>query len=364
MTNPETIHSVDALPVLQNTTYATAAEARACTTGRVELAQHPATGIVTNMAFDPGLIVYDSRYQNEQAHSEAFRRHLESVAERIAGSMDCTSVVEVGCGKGRFLEVLSVREIHAFGFDPAYEGSDPRIRKELFGPSTRIRATAVVLRHVLEHIPAPVGFLAGIRDANGGGGMIYIEVPCFDWICEHRTWFDVFYEHVNYFRISDFRRMFGEIRSIGHCFAGQYIGVVADLASLRTPSREVGPPARVPADFQGSLHRSITADEAGEPVAVWGGSSKGVIFSAIRQRMRRPVTHVIDVNPAKQGRHLPVTGLRVLSPEEALRTLPRGTRTWVMNSNYLGEIEHAAGGSLDLRPIDVPAATTHAGETR
>lgn len=364
MTNAGTIYSVDALPVLQNTTYATAAEARACPTGRVELAQHPATGIVTNMAFDPGLIVYDSRYQNEQAHSEFFRKHLESVADTVAGSMDCASVVEVGCGKGRFLEVLAARGIGALGFDPAYEGGDPRIRKELFGPGTRIRATAIVLRHVLEHIPDPVGFLAGIRDANGGGGSIYVEVPCFDWICRNRTWFDVFYEHVNYFRISDFTRMFGSIRSIGHCFAGQYIGLVADLASLRQPARGSAPAACVPDDFLSSLHGSIAADGPDRPVAAWGGSSKGVIFAAIRQRMCRPVTHVIDVNPTKQGRHLPVTGLRVLSPEEALRTLPRGTRTWVMNSNYLGEIERAAGHALELLAIDAPAAPTHSGTTR
>lgn len=363
MTTSGTIYSVDALPVLQNTTYATAAEAQSCPTGRVDLRQHPATGIVTNMAFDPALIAYDSRYQNEQAHSATFREHLDSVARTVVGTMDCGSVVEVGCGKGRFLEVLAARGIDALGFDPAYEGTDPRIRRELFGPATSIRASAVVLRHVLEHIPDPVGFLAGIRDANGGRGQIYVEVPCFDWIREHRTWFDVFYEHVNYFRITDFTRMFGAIRSIGHCFGGQYIGLVADLASLRDPGPDRGPAVAVPHDFLGSLRGSIAADAALQEVAVWGGSSKGVIFSAIRQRLGHAVTHLIDVNPAKQGRHIPVTGLRVMSPEQALRELPRGTRTWVMNSNYLGEIERAAGDALDLRAIDAPAAAAHSGST-
>jgi hypothetical protein len=363
MTRDNSIYSAAELPVLQNTTYSSAEEARSCPTGQVELCRDPHTGIVTNIAFDPSKIVYDSRYQNEQAHSGAFRRHLESVADEVTASMDCAAVVEVGCGKGRFLEVLWARGIDAIGFDPAYEGSDMRIRTQLFGVDVRIRATAIVLRHVLEHIPDPVAFLAAIRDANGGGGTIYVEVPCFDWIRSHRTWFDVFYEHVNYFRVQDFRRMFGSIRTLGHCFGGQYIRLVADLASLRSPGPDTGAEPSVPADFLGSLHRSIAVDGLRRPVAVWGGSSKGVIFSILRDRLGHGVNHVIDMNPAKQGRHLPVTGLRVISPTEALRSLPEGTHTWVVNSNYLPEIAEVAGSHLRLLTIDDSHAVRAIGST-
>jgi hypothetical protein len=53
MTKKHPIYAVDQLPVLQNTTYSTADEARRCPTGRVELRRDPRTGIVTNVAFDP-----------------------------------------------------------------------------------------------------------------------------------------------------------------------------------------------------------------------------------------------------------------------------------------------------------------------
>jgi hypothetical protein len=52
-----------------------------------------------------------------------------------------------------------------------------------------------------------------------------------------------------------------------------------------------------------------------------------------------PVDAVIDVNPAKQGRFLPATGLKVQSPEDALELYPAGTTVYVMNSNYLDEIK-------------------------
>src|SRR5690606_30086600 len=132
----------------------------------------------------------------------------------------------------------------------------------------------------------------------------YIEVPCFDWICEHRTWFDVFYEHVNYFRLSDFESMFGTVYEAGRTFGGQYLSIVADLGSIRKPQRDPTRAASLPADFTRSL-RSRDLDRS----AVWGGASKGVLFSLMMERAGVEVELVIDINPAKQGRFLPASGL-------------------------------------------------------
>jgi len=52
-----------------------------------------------------------------------------------------------------------------------------------------------------------------------------------------------------------------------------------------------------------------------------------------------PVKAVVDVNPAKQGKSLPVTGLQVLSPESFLSQYSEGTTVYVMNSNYIEEIK-------------------------
>ena len=82
-------------------------------------------------------------------------------------------------------------------------------------PLVGLSSKGFLLRHVLEHIPNPFEFLLRLKEANGRKGRIYIEVPCFDWICEHCAWFDIFYEHVNCCRISDFYRMFGSVVEVG-----------------------------------------------------------------------------------------------------------------------------------------------------
>lgn len=336
-----TLYRQTALPIFQNRMYDSPAEGSNCPKGDMHLVEDLDTGLVFNAAFDPTLMDYDANYQNEQGLSPQFRAHLDTVADLIESMMGRTGLVEVGCGKGTFLELLLARGVSVTGFDPTYEGSNPRVRKEYFSEELGLSGTGLILRHVLEHIPDPVAFLHRLAAANGNKGLIYIEVPCFDWICRNRAWFDIFYEHVNYFRLSDFSRIFDRVLHSGHSFGGQYLTIVADLSTLRHPLRDTADPIDFPADFTDRL--TIDTHRKTGLTCIWGGASKGVIFALLRARAGHPVDRVIDINPAKQGRYLPGTGLPVLSPEEGLADLPEGSLIYVMNPNYLDEIRTIAG---------------------
>jgi len=338
------------LPVLQNRTYPSRDEARNCVKGDVRLVEDLGSGLVYNAAFRPELVAYDSDYQNEQGLSPAFRVHLEAVADIVGRTLPRDGMVELGCGKGFFLEMLAARNFDITGFDPAYEGSNPRIIKRHFDASVGMRAPGLVLRHVLEHIQDPVGFLFQIKRANDGGGRIYIEVPCFDWICGHRAWFDVFYEHVNYFRMADFHRMFGNVLECGHLFGGQYLYVVAELASLREPAYAREDAVGFPPDFARGIAESGSAQSP--HAAIWGAASKGVIFAMLKERAGQPVDFAIDINPAKQNAYLPATGLFVESPAAAMSKLPGGSTVFVMNSNYLEEIRRMSDNAFNYVEVE------------
>ena len=338
------------LPIFQNRMYSTVEEALASPRGDVRLVEDQRTGLIFNESFNSELMIYDTAYQNEQAVSLVFQQHLEQVAAIIIETMGTRNLIEVGCGKGFFLELLADRGVEITGFDPAYEGTNKLIRQEYFQAGTGLHSDGLILRHVLEHIPDPFSFLSQLRDANGGNGYIYIEVPCFDWICEHRAWFDVFYEHVNYFRLRDFHSMFANVASSGRIFGGQYLYVVADLASLRQPTIDQSNRANMPADFTDGLNRVWKHGSSAS--AVWGGASKGVIFSLLAQREGKLIDAVIDINPAKQGRFLPLTGLQVQSPEKALKELPTGSAIYVMNRNYIEEIKSMSNAAFDYVEVD------------
>lgn len=347
------LYRAEQLPVFQNRMFRTEQEAMACARGDVVLEQDARTGLVFNRAFRPELVQYDADYQNEQAVSAVFRTHLDEITRIAERHFRGRSLIEVGCGKGYFLEHLLARGFDVTGIDPAYEGANPRVIKGRFNREAGLRAEGLVLRHVLEHIPQPAAFLAELREANAGGGTILIEVPCLDWICRQRAWFDVFYEHVNYFRRDDFRRMFGRILEAGHVFGGQYLYVVADLASLRDPAQTQGEPLAFPADFTASISRLADRIRGRDDAAVvWGGASKGVIFSLFMQRAGARVDYVVDINPAKQGRYLAATGLRVSSPEEVLQQAAPGSDIYVMNGNYLPEIRQMTQDRFNYMTVD------------
>jgi len=344
------LYKVEQLPIFQNRMYDSEIEAKNCPKGDVYLIEDLETGLVYNERFIPDLMVYDQHYQNEQAVSPLFQRHLTNVLSIIENNLGKEDLVEVGCGKGFFLEMLLKESFKVTGFDPTYEGTNLNVEKKYFTSDIGIKSKGMILRHVLEHIQNPVDFLFDLKESNGGIGKIYIEVPCFDWICQHCGWFDIFYEHVNYFRLSDFYRMFTEVSDSGRLFGGQYIYVVAELSSLQTPKFHSSSKVKFPLNFLQKLEGYQTEKQAIS--AIWGGASKGVIFALLKSRLGQSIDLVIDINPAKHNKYLPSTGIKVRSPSEIFDLLPDRSTIFVMNSNYLEEIKEMSKHLFNYVSID------------
>jgi len=247
---------------------------------------------------------------------------------------------EIGCGKGYFIELARERGFEITGFDSAYEGDDPTVRKENLHPGMRVEGDGIILRHVLEHVQDPLSFIRNIARSCSGKALIYIEVPCLDWILENNAWFDIFYEHVNYFRLSDFDRMFEKVIASGRFFGGQYLYVVAEISSV-IARKNLMPVGDVV--FPGGFMTGIASicdyiAESSAPVVVWGAASKGVIFSLYMKRFGVDIDGIVDINPAKQGKYIAGTGVKVMTPERLVEKFSSETEVLVMNSQYLREI--------------------------
>lgn len=346
----EYLYAIDRVPTLQNRVYETAEQAIACGHGNIRLAHDPDTGIVTNVAFDERLVCYDQNYNNEQSLSSAFKKHLTEVRSIIKQSLGSNNLFEVGCGKGAFLEQLKEDGCEISGCDPTYEGNNKRVLKSFFNESLGVSGKNLILRHVLEHIVNPLDFLYLLAEANHGG-KIYIEVPCLDWIITHRTWFDIFYEHVNYFRRVDFERIFESVE-VKNIFGGQYLAIIADLESLRTAEavKRLGDSCSK-IEFPRDFHEP-EMKYAAENDAIWGAASKGVIYAIMREKFGLPVNFAVDMNPAKQGRYLPITGIPIISPATFMQTATNDQQIFVMNSNYVDEIKTLTKNKFHYRVLE------------
>jgi hypothetical protein len=129
--------------------------------------------------------------------------------------------------------------------------------------------------------------------------------------------------------------MFDDIVSSGKLFNGQYIYIVAKLNSIKKPKFSFDDSVRFPPNIVN--HHSFGK----KPKCVWGGASKGVIFSLFRHRCDKnnDIKFVVDISPAKQGKYLAATGLLIQHPVDMLEKLPKGSIIFVMNSNYMAEIK-------------------------
>ena len=326
-------------PVFQNKVYATRELAMRAVAGDVELVQSAESGLIYNNKFDPKRLDYGQDYQNEQACSPVFQKHLEHVLDIVRGSVTADQVgIEVGCGKGYFLEMLVCAGFSVTGYDPAYEGYSSHVKREYFGQSPiNARPDYVILRHVLEHINDPWTFLAMLSANSKSGTLIYIEVPCFDWILKNNAFYDIFYEHVNYFTLSVLAEAFSRVIESGQIFGGQYIYLIADLSSFKTPSEYNGmrlSSLRIDGYLEALLAKKMNAFTS---TYIWGAGAKGITFSNILTKKGVCVEAIVDINPAKQGRFSALSALPIIAPDSARSGLI-GADVYVMNPLYLDEI--------------------------
>jgi 2-polyprenyl-3-methyl-5-hydroxy-6-metoxy-1,4-benzoquinol methylase len=337
--NLATVFTQANVPIFQNKVYPSYEQAITAEKGEVELVQSLISGFVFNKSFKPHIMNYDMHYQNEQANSIVFQEHLDDVLQLLKnfGIAD-KKVIEVGCGKGVFFEKMLNDGIECWGFDPTYEGSSKRIKKEYFDENQKgIDADVIIMRHTLEHITKPFSFLHTIAKANNYKGFLFVEVPTFDWIVNKNAFWDIFYEHCNYFTENSLGCMF-EKALTGNFFGGQYIYLWADLSKIRNT---------IPANltfkkfetysFSQKLHEYKEVLSNSSSCAIWGAGAKGSTFLNLLDTKKISVRYVIDINPAKQNKFIAGTGHPIYCPDILLKQPVKNIL--IMNENYSVEIK-------------------------
>lgn len=337
--NLNTIFRQTNVPIFQNKVYPSSELALIAEKGKVELVQSLISGFVFNKVFTSHIMNYDVHYQNEQSNSVVFKHHLLNVLDLLKSfGIVNKKVVEVGCGKGVFFDMMLNEGIDCLGFDPTYEGNNVRIKKEYFDETKKgIEADVIIMRHTLEHITTPFSFLHTIAEANNYNGFLFVEVPTFDWIAKKNAFWDIFYEHCNYFTEESLGIMF-EGAVTGNFFSGQYIYLWANLSKIKST---------IPCNTTFTRYDTLVFhDKLAEykkllsgpgSFAIWGAGAKGSTFLNLMDIDRKAIEYVIDINPAKQNKYIAGTGHPIFGPDILLQQPVENIL--IMNGNYTEEIK-------------------------
>jgi hypothetical protein len=154
------------------------------------------------------------------------------------------------------------------------------------------------------------------------------------------AFYDILYEHVNYFTLDVLTQAFSSPIEPGRFFGGQYLFVVADLSSYRRPMHYAGR-LYEEIDMDGYVKSLMNKRSGGtKKTYLWGAGAKGVTLANIFSRKAVSIEALIDINPAKQDKFSAGAGLPIVDPHTVIPRL-EGADVFVMNPIYLGEIQAA-----------------------
>ncbi|OGG44272.1 MAG: SAM-dependent methyltransferase [Candidatus Handelsmanbacteria bacterium RIFCSPLOWO2_12_FULL_64_10] len=299
-------------------------------------------GFISNVAFNPEMSEYSSRYEETQGFSPTFNAFHRGLAGRLIERHDLhgKEIVEIGCGKGEFLTLLcELGGNRGVGFDPAYVSE--RNRSEARDQITFIkdfysekyahhRGDFICCKMTLEHIPRPAELVSVLRRSIGDrrDTVLFFQVPDVTRILREGAFWDIYYEHCSYFSPGSLARLFRrcgfDIIAIERDYGGQYLMIEGrpgdgassgvqedDLEALACDVAHFFRDARRQLDTWRRTLRRLSQD--GRRAVLWGSGSKGVAFLTALG-VRDEIAYAVDINPYRNGTYMAGTGQKIVSP--------------------------------------------------
>lgn len=352
------------VPIHIGTLWPSKESAIKCPKGDIELVYCHHCSFLTNSRFDPEHPNYTEEYDNSLHFSDTYQQYAISQARRLIDNymIRNKTVLEIGCGKGDFLRMLcDLGDNRGIGFDPTFEEDrviednlDIIFIKGLYSRKyAHYKADLYCSRYVLEHIPAPMSFLQLLHDnmEPGGGQLVYFEVPNAMLILKDLSVWDIIYEHCSYFTLESLTKAFSlagfTVLNSGSSFEDQFIYIEAQVGNSQQADEITLDPdyfSHLAADFQNIQPSIISAwgreikkaKDKSKNIALWGAGAKTVSFLNML-KISDEIDSVVDINPNKEGKFIPGSGQRILSPGH-LKDIPPDV-VITMNPVYRDEIE-------------------------
>jgi len=335
--------------------------------GDIDLRHCKQCGFISNMAFDEKLTEYSGRYEETQGFSNTFNKFHQHLAERLVKKHDLhnKTVIEIGCGKGEFITMLSeLGNNKGLGFDPGYR--DDHIKgastdnvefiKEFFSEKyTKHKADFICCKMTLEHIHPTSDFIGMVRKSIGSktDTMVFFQIPETLRILNECSFEDIYYEHCSYFTPGSLARLFRrngfEVVDIETEYDDQYLTIEAipvegESTMKALPIEESVEELSLLVDsFKERCKKKIDDwnaqlqqfSEKNKKVVLWGSGSKGVSFLTTLSAAGN-IDYVVDINPYRQDYYMSGTGQKIVHPDFLEQYKPDAVI--IMNSIYTEEI--------------------------
>lgn len=324
-------------------------------------------GFIFNVAFDPSMHEYSSRYEETQGFSPTFNTFHRDLANYLIDRYNLYNkdIIEIGCGKGEFLTMLcELGGNRGVGFDPSY--LNERNQSEVKNQITFVRdfysekyatysSDFICCKMTLEHIQYTANFLNTVRRSleRRKNTIVFFQVPNITPILRGLSFWDIYYEHCSYFSIGSLARLFRrcgfEVINLATGYDNQYLMIETLLSNGREGVRlkdeyDLEELSKDVMYFSQKYQNKIDTwrrklkeiTQRGHRTVLWGSGSKGVSFLTYL-KIRNEIEFVVDINPYKQNMYMPGTGQKIVSPAFLKEYKP--DLVIIMNPVYRDEIQ-------------------------
>ena len=268
-------------------------------------------------------------YYKEVIRAAGFSPEMKSFRRRqFAGfvrkySLKQKKVIEIGCGRGEYLSIISQFVQEAYGLEYS-KGSVKQCRKE--GLSARkgfIENSdyklaggpfdAFFILNFLEHLPEPGAALKGIYNNLADSAVGLVEVPNFDMILRAKLFSEFIGDHLFYFtkgtlntalELNGFEII--ESKEIWHDYI---ISAVVRKRGKLDLAYFYKQQARLRDEIAGYIRRFRD-----KRVAIWGAGHQALAVISLTNITGR-IKYVVDSAVFKQNKFTPATHIRIVSPE-------------------------------------------------
>jgi SAM-dependent methyltransferase len=289
-------------------------------------------------------------YYREVIRAAAFSAQMKAFRQKqFAGfvkrhSLHRKKVIEIGCGRGEYLELMNAQGVKAYGLEHS-RAAVAACRKNglnvsagfVGGRGKRLRGApfdAFFILNFFEHLPDPNALLRGIARNLVDGGVGLVEVPNFDMILGKKLFSEFIADHLLYFTGATLRSTLAmngfevlDCRAVWYDYILSAVVKKRKAADLSAFGRQK---ARLRADAVRFLRRF-----GPKQVAVWGAGHQALAMLALTG-LSRHIRYVVDSAPFKQGKYTPATHVPIVAPG-ALRSDPVKAII-VMAASYSDEV--------------------------
>lgn len=282
--------------------------------------------------------------------TELRRRQYKHLIETYG--LEGKKFLEVGCGRGEFINVLKEFPVQVFGMEHKEDliaiardnglcvwREFPETPDQTFTGDLEVEGSAgpydaFLSFNFLEHQPYPDVMLTAIYNNLADGGMGLVTVPALEYIVERGNYYELIRDHIAYYSFDALRNLLEnngfQVLEEEMINRDTISMIVRKMSAEERAKREERTNETTAADADDNIvasliegHEIVLNDihhlldnlaAEKKTIALWGASHQGFTLASTTPLCER-VSYIIDSAPFKQGRFAPASHLLIVAPD-------------------------------------------------